>query len=43
VATLLLLRILLTGATMLLTGPLLLALSRQLRPPRALVSRGGGR
>jgi uncharacterized membrane protein YbhN (UPF0104 family) len=43
VATLLLLRILLTGATMLLTGPLVLALSRQLRPPRALVPRGEGR
>jgi hypothetical protein len=38
-ATLLLLRILLTGATMLLTGPLLLAASRQLTPPRDLVSR----
>ena len=30
---LLLLRILLTGATMLITGPLLLAMSRQLTPP----------
>ena len=37
-ATLLLLRILLTGATMLLTGPLLLAMSRRLTPPRSLVS-----
>jgi hypothetical protein len=34
-ATLLLLRVLLTGATMLITGPLLLAMSRQLTPPRA--------
>ncbi len=38
VATLVLLRFLLTGATMLLTGPLVLVLSRRLRPPRALVS-----
>ena len=37
-ATLLLLRVLLTGATMLLTGPLLLAMSRQLTSPRALVA-----
>lgn len=33
VATLLLLRILLTGATMLITGPLLIVMSRQLTPP----------
>jgi uncharacterized membrane protein YbhN (UPF0104 family) len=33
VATLLLLRVLLTGATMLITGPLLLVMSRQLTPP----------
>jgi uncharacterized membrane protein YbhN (UPF0104 family) len=33
VAALLLLRVLLTGATMLITGPLLLAMSRQLTPP----------
>jgi uncharacterized membrane protein YbhN (UPF0104 family) len=38
-ATLLLLRILLTGATMLLTGPLLLVMSRQLTPPRAPVAK----
>jgi uncharacterized membrane protein YbhN (UPF0104 family) len=43
VATLLLLRILLTGATMLITGPLLVVLSRQLTPPRAVVSSGEGR
>jgi uncharacterized membrane protein YbhN (UPF0104 family) len=37
-ATLLLLRVLLTGTTMLITGPLLLVMSRQLTPPRALVA-----
>ena len=41
VATLLLLRILLTGATMLITGPLLLAMSRQLIPPDASAASGG--
>jgi len=41
-ATLLLLRLLLTGATMLITGPLLLALSGQLTPPRALVPSAEG-
>ena len=42
-ATLLLLRILLTGSTMLLTGPLLLALARQVTPPTVSPIRGEGR
>ena len=42
VATLLLLRILITGTTMLITGPLLLAMSRQLRSPRTPARREDG-